>query len=241
MTVTNASPNATITGPDAVPSSGQTTLTLQLSDTGDDTLTSALDWGDGTVDTIDGTGEKTVTHTYASAGQKTITLVATDSDGANSALATHTLTVATTPAAPRPTDTPTTPAAIKQTITGVKVTPRCLRADDLRARIAKAQTMKVRFTLGTAAPVKFTLRRKSGKGGASKCPPPRGVKQRNGKRIPGVYRPFTNKGVNANKGANTITVAATGRKGKRLAAGTYLLIIESSGVSTRTKLWVLAP
>ena len=98
LTVTNAAPTATITGPDAVPSSGQTTLTLQLSDTGDDTLTSALDWGDGTVDTVDGAGEKTVTHTYASAGQKTITLVATDSDGAKSAVATHTLTVATTPA-----------------------------------------------------------------------------------------------------------------------------------------------
>ena len=237
LTVTNASPTATITGPDAVPSSGQTTLTLQLSDTGDDTLTSTLDWGDGTVDTVDGTGEKTVTHTYASAGQKTITLVATDSDGAKSAVATHTLTIATTPAAPGP----TTAAATKQTITGVKVTPRCLRADDLRARIAKSQTMKVRLSLGIAAPVKFTLQRLSGKGGASKCPPARGVKHRNGKRVPGVYRPFTNKSVNVNKGANTVTVAATGRKGKRLAPGTYLLIVESSGISARTKLWVLAP
>ena len=122
----------------------------------------------------------------------------------------------------------------------MKVTPRCLRADDLRARIAKARTMKVRFSLGTAAPVKFTLRRLSGKGGASKCPPARGVKHPDGKRVPGVYRPFTNKSVKVKKGANTVTVAATGRKGKRLAPGTYLLIVESNGVSARTKLWVLA-
>ena len=87
--------------------------------------------------------------------------------------------------------------------------------------------MKVRFSLGTAAPVKFTLQRLSGKGGASKCPPARGVKHPDGKRVPGVYRPFTNKSVNVSKGANTVTVAATGRKGKRLAPGTYLLTVES--------------
>ena len=122
----------------------------------------------------------------------------------------------------------------------MKITPRCLRADDLRARIARTQTMKVRFSLATAAPVKFTLQRLSGKGGASKCPPARGVKHPDGKRVPGVYRPFTNKSVNVGKGANTVTVAATGRQGKRLAPGTYLLTVESGGVSARTKLWVLA-
>ena len=50
--VDNVAPTATITGPDAVPSSGPTTLTLQLADTGDDTLTSLLDWGDGTTETV---------------------------------------------------------------------------------------------------------------------------------------------------------------------------------------------
>jgi hypothetical protein len=242
LTVTNGAPKATITGPDAVPSSGATTLTLALSDAGDDTLTSALDWGDGTVDAVAGSGAKTVTHTYTSPGEKTITLVATDSDGAKSAAATHTLTVAAAPAAPAPpTTTPVTPVEVKQKITGVKVTPRCLRADDLRARIAAVKTMKVRFSLATGAPVKFTLRRLTGKGGASKCPPARGVKHPDGKRVPGVYRPFTNKSVAVKKGANTVTVAATGRKGKRLAPGTYLLVIDSGGVRARTKLWVLAP
>jgi hypothetical protein len=240
LTITNAAPTATIAGPDAVPSSGATTLTLQLADAGDDTLTSSLDWGDGTTDTIDGAGEKTATHTYTAPGEKTITLVATDSDGAKGE-ATHTLTVAAAPAAPAPPAT-TTPTATtpKQTITGVKVTPRCLRADDLRARIAKARTMKVRFTLGTAAPVKFALERLSGKRGASKCPPPRGRKHPDGKRVPGVYRPFTDKSITVKKGANTVTVAATGKRGKRLAPGTYLLTVTSNGVSARTKLWVLA-
>ncbi len=135
-------------------------------------------------------------------------------------MATHTLTVAAAPAAPPQTTPPAvTPAAPKQTITGVKITPRCLRADDLRAKIAKAQTMKVRFSLGTAAPVKFTLQRLSGKGGASKCPPTRGVKHPDGKRVPGVYRPFTNKSVNVAKGANTVTVAATDRQGQAPRAG----------------------
>ena len=241
VTVGNVAPTATITGPDAVPSSGAATLTLAIADIGDDTLSSLLDWGDGTTETVTGAGEKTVNHTYTSAGAKEITLVATDSDGAKSAVARHTLTVAAVPAAPAPTPSPTvTPKAAKQTITGVKITPRCLRADDLRARIARTQTMKVRFSLATAAPVKFTLQRLSGKGGASKCPPARGVKHPDGKRVPGVYRPFTNKSVNVGKGANTVTVAATGRRGKRLAPGTYLLTVESGGVSARTKLWVLA-
>ena len=104
LTITNAAPTATITGPDAVPSSGATTLTLNLADTGDDTLSSVLDWGDGTTDAIDGAGEKTVNHTYSTPGAKAITLVATDSDGAKSDVATHSLTVAAALAAPAPAD-----------------------------------------------------------------------------------------------------------------------------------------
>ncbi|WP_028065960.1 beta strand repeat-containing protein [Solirubrobacter soli] len=239
LTVTNAAPTAKLTGPDAVGSAGDVTVGIEVADVGADTLTSVLDWGDGTTQTITGTDTKSADHKYASAGEKTITLVATDSDGAKSAVATHTVSVAAAPAAPAP-PTTVTPESAKQAITGVKITPRCLRADDLRAKIAKQQTMKVRFSLATAAPVKFTLQRLSGKGGASKCPPARGVKHPDGKRVPGVYRPFTNKSVNVGKGANTVTVAATGKKGRRLAPGTYLLIIESGGVSARTKLWVLA-
>ncbi len=244
LTVTNAAPTATIAGPDAVPASGAATLTLKLADVGSDTLTAVLDWGDGTTEPVTGAGENIVIPTYTSAGAKTITLVATDSDGAKSAVATHTLTVAALPAAPAPATpapvTQTTPAALAQAITGVAVTPRCLRADDLRARISKTRTMKVRFSLATAAPVKFSLQRLSGKGGASKCPPVRGRPHPDGKRVPGVYRPFTDKSIDVRKGVNTVTVAATGRSGKRLAPGTYLLTVESGGVSARTKLWVLA-
>jgi hypothetical protein len=239
LTVTNAAPTAKLTGPDAVPSAGDVTVGIEIADAGDDALTSVLDWGDGTTQTIDGTATTSADHKYASPGEKTITLVTTDSDGAKSAVAAHTVTVAAAPAAPAPPAT-VTPEAVKQTITGVKLTPRCLRADNLRAQIAKVQTLKVRFSLATAAPVKFTLQRLSGKGGASKCPPARGVKHPDGKRVPGVYRPFTNKSVNVAQGANTVTVAATGKKGKRLAPGTYLLTIESAGVTARTKLWVLA-
>ena len=41
-------------------------------------------------------------------------------------------------------------------------------------------------------------------------------------------------------GLNTVTLAATGRKGKRLKPGTYLLTITSGEVTARTKVWVLA-
>ncbi|MDA0161791.1 PKD domain-containing protein [Solirubrobacter ginsenosidimutans] len=246
--VTNAAPTATITGPDAVASNGETTLTIRTADVGDDLLTAVLDWGDGTTEPITGAGEKTVTHTYTTSGAKSITLLATDSDGAKSPVARHDLTVAELPAAPAPTvtpapapeSTPTTPASLQQAITGVRITPRCLRADDLRARIAKTQTMKVRFSLAIAGPVKFRLQRLSGKGGASKCPPAHGRPHPDGKRVPGVYSPFTNKSVTVRKGANTMTVAATGRSGKRLKPGTYLLTITSGQVTARTKLWVLA-
>jgi hypothetical protein len=46
--------------------------------------------------------------------------------------------------------------------------------------------------------------------------------------------------VNARAGVNKSTVAATGRKGKRLQPGTYLLKVTSGTTTTRTKFWVLA-
>src|SRR5262249_20612145 len=129
LTVTNAAPTAKLTGPDAVPSSGDVTVGIEVADAGADTLTSLLDWGDGTTQTIPGPATKSADHKYASAGEKTITLVTTDSDGAKSAVASHTVTVAAAPPATVPTSTPTvTPESLKQTITGLKVTPRCLRA-----------------------------------------------------------------------------------------------------------------
>ena len=98
----------------------------------------------------------------------------------------------------------------------------------------------VRFRLSTAAPVKFGLERWTGKRGASKCPPASGKAKRGGKKIPGVYSPHTGRTVAARAGVNRVTLAATGRKGKRLTPGTYLLTVTSGTTTSRTKVWVLA-
>jgi len=245
VTVDNAAPTASLVAPDTVPASGETAVRVRLADPGDDELTGTLEWGDGTSAEIAGAGEHELTHTYGGPGERTLRLRATDSDGDESEVVTHRLVVAAPlPQAP-PEPSPPPPATAEpaaepaQAITGASVSPRCLRANDLRARIARTQTMKVRFTLREDAPVRIRLQRLKGKCGATKCPPPRGVPKRNGRRVPGVYRPFTSKALNLRAGTNTLTVAATGRKGKRLAPGTYLLLIRAGDTTARTKLWVL--
>ncbi|HEX6027334.1 MAG TPA: hypothetical protein VFZ00_35365, partial [Solirubrobacter sp.] len=122
----------------------------------------------------------------------------------------------------------------------LRVTPRCLRAPNLRAVVSqRRRTLTVRFRLSAPAPVSFSLQRWTGKRGASKCPPARGKPKRNGRRIPGVYSPQANRTVGARTGVNQVTIAATGRRGKRLRPGTYLLIVRAGAVTARTKVWVL--
>ena len=245
MTVANVAPTATVTGPTAVPSSGGVSLEVELDDpSATDTVTATIDWGDGGVDTITGRGPHTVSHIYPGAGDYTARVVATDNDGATSAPATHALAVAAVPAAPAPTPAPTpapvTPAAPKLVIDQVRVSNRCVRAPNLRAITAQKRTISVRFRLSSAAPVKFSLERWTGKRGASKCPPATGKPKSGGRKIAGVYSPQAGRSVNARAGVNTVTVAATGRKGKRLRPGTYLLTVTSGDVTARTKIWVLA-
>ena len=131
-----------------------------------------------------------------------------------------------------------TPAAPKLTIDQARHA-RCVRAPNLRAIAAQKRTMSVRFRLSSAAPVKFSLERWTGKRGASKCPPATGKAKSGGRKIPGVYSPQTGRSVNARAGVNSVTVAATGRKGKRLHPGTYLLTV-TSGTTTSRTIWVLA-
>ena len=80
----------------------------------------------------------------------------------------------------------------------------------------------------------------TGKRGASKCPPAAGKVKSNGRKIVGTYSPHTNRNVAARAGTNKVRIAATGRRGKRLRPGTYLLTVKSGNVSARTKVWVLA-
>jgi hypothetical protein len=238
VTVANIAPTATVTGPEAVASSGVVALEVTLDDPSPtDMLSATIEWGDGTTDTVTGRGPHTLEHTYGRAGDFTIRVVA--SDGRDSgAPATKALTVAAAPAAPAP--HPVTPASPKLTIDQVRVTPRCIRAPNLRAVTAQRRTLSLRFRLSTAAPVKFSLERWKGKRGASKCPPATGKATRGGRKIPGVYSPKAARSVDARAGVNTVTIAASRGGGKRLRPGTYLLKVTSGDVTARTKVWVLA-
>ena len=247
VTVENTAPVVKITGAETVPASGQVTLNVAATDV--DPLTGTIDWGDGTVVPF-AAGD--VSHTYASAGARTVTVRVSDSDGAEGT-ATHALVVASLPAptTPTPTATPTPTTTVPSggvlgavesnvRISRVQVTPRCIRAAGLKAVSAAAKTIKVQFRLNTAADVKFSLDRAKGKTGFTNCPPAKGVAQKGGRKLPGVYSPFSGRAVTANKGLTTVTLAATGRKGKTLKPGTYLLTITAGDVSVRTKMWVLA-
>jgi hypothetical protein len=243
ITVRNVAPTASLDAPGEATAGSPVAVRVDLDDVGADELTGVLDWGDGTRSTVRGGSAQTVTHTYAEPGARTLRLVASDDDGASSAPVTARLVVAPAP----PPEAPAAPAetpragtgASGQRIARVSVTPRCLRAPGLRARIAQGRTMRVRFRLAQPGRVRFRLQRLTGKRGVAKCPPARGVPQPNGKRAPGIYRPHTSRALNLRAGMHTVTVAATGRRGRRLTPGTYLLRIESGGASARTKLWVL--
>ncbi len=82
LTVNNAAPTLTATGPATVFGGTAYTLNLSASDYGDDAITDwTINWGDGTIDTLAG-NPPSVTHTYAQAGfTRNITVSATDEDG----------------------------------------------------------------------------------------------------------------------------------------------------------------
>ena len=130
VVVTNAAPTASIAGPQTVPSSGVVALTLTAGDPSPtDVLTGVLDWGDGRTETIDGRGDHAVGHTYAAAGDYTVTYEVSEvvegdrvEGPGERAIARHTLSVASLPA-PRvnPTPEPTaeaTPAPTAAPSTG---------------------------------------------------------------------------------------------------------------------------
>ena len=114
VVVTNAAPTASIAGPQTVPSSGVVALTLTAGDPSpSDQLTGVLDWGDGHTETIAGRGEHTVGHTYAAAGDYTVTYEVSEvvegdrveGPKGERVTARHTLSVASLPA-PRVNPTP---------------------------------------------------------------------------------------------------------------------------------------
>lgn len=257
LTVANVAPTATVTGPADIAADGVTALTVELTDpSATDTPSATITWGDDTTSTVTGRGPQTVTHTYAQPGAYSVSVLATDGTDTAAAVA-HAVTVAARPtvSAPDPAPAPAataTPAATPAPVggvlgaeatnvklSGVRVTPRCIRAAGLKAVASAARTIKVQFRSSAATDVRFGLTRLDGKGGASKCPPATGVAQKGGRKVPGVYSPFSRRAVQAKTGLNTVTLAATTAKGKALEPGTYLLTITSGTVTARTKIWVL--
>jgi hypothetical protein len=242
LTVRNVAPTAELSGPATVPASGAVALVVRIADAGADALTATLDWGDGATTTLTRAGEETIGHAYASAGAKTITLVVTDADGASSAIARHTLTVASTQGGggdggggtPDPANPPagggeappTTPGTVRaQRITGLAVTPGCVRTK------SRKPTVSVRFAVDLEGSVELNVRRVSS---TTKCP--RAVKPGSaGRRVSGVLKAYKTSRIAARAGANTVKLSATDRKGKRLRPGTYELTVKSGGATVRVR------
>lgn len=235
VVVRNVVPTLALNGAGTATAGAAYALTLAGADAGGDALTGTIHWGDGTSDAY----AAAASHVYGSAGSFTVTVTVRDKDGAE-VTATHAVTVAAAPAAPAPATGVLGAEATNLKISGVRVTPRCIRATGLRAVTSAAKTIKVQFRVSTAANVTFSLERWADKRGASKCPPSTGVAKKGGQKVPGVYSPFSDRAVKAKTGLNTVTLAATGRKGKALKPGTYLLTITAGEVTARTKVWVLA-
>ena len=91
--------------------------------------------------------------------------------------------------------------------------------------------MSVRFSLNAAADVRLSLERWTGKPGAKRCPAPTGKAKADGRKIPGVYSPRSGRAVAARAGVNSLTLAATGRRGTLLRPGTYLLTVRAGDAS----------
>ena len=248
VTVENTAPVVKITGAEDVPASGEVTLNVAATDV--DPLTGTIDWGDGTVVPF-AAGD--VSHTYASAGARTVTVRVERLRRRRRhghARARRRLAARADHADPDRDAHPDDDGAVRR---------RARRRGVQRAHLARAGHAALHPRRGPegrqrrgqddqgAVPPQHRGRRqvqprpREGQDAASSnCPPAKGVAQKGGRKVPGVYSPFSGRAVTANKGLNTVTLAATGRKGKTLKPGTYLLTITAGDVSVRTKVWVLA-
>ena len=199
VTVANVAPTATITGPDAVPSSGA--VTLQVARDGP---------GRGRGERDDRLGRR---HDRATDARRRLPHLRgtrrvhrdgarRDEDGGDAAPVTHALTRRRRPrAAPDPDPDSAVPghagSGASSRSTALQVTPRCIRAANLRALTAQRRTVNVRFNLSAAADVRLSLERWTGKPGAKRCPTPTGKAKADGRRIAGVYSPHSGRAVAA--------------------------------------------
>ncbi len=266
VVATNAAPTATVTAPLTTPINTPLSFALGATDPSSadaaGTLSYAVAWGDGTTSTVTGPATASATHAYATAGTYTVSVVATDKDGGASAPATTTVTIPPAPPAPKPStggtgsgaSAPVTgasaPAAVPVTVSGLAVTPRCLKAST-----ATTRSVKLSYKLSGAATVRVTLQRATGSRAARTCPPQRGAKQDDGSYKPGSYAPVSTQQTTATsvligQSPKKALVAALRpsalvAKGQRLTAGTYLLTVTPLAADgkaltpARVKFWVL--
>jgi len=100
VTITSVAPQVTITAPDTVPAGDPLELHAAITDSGNDTVTVAVDWGDGNTEPLQGPmsvpAASTVDHTYPAPGTFTVTVTVTDDDGA-ATVKTHQVVVTAAP------------------------------------------------------------------------------------------------------------------------------------------------
>ncbi len=100
ITAQNLAPVATLTAPDRALIGTTVTVTPAATDAGGDTIGSwRINWGDGTVDLVSG-ALTSLTHAYSLAGNRTVSLTAIDSEGAESAAVTAQVSIVTENAKP---------------------------------------------------------------------------------------------------------------------------------------------
>lgn len=259
VTVDNGAPAVALTAPADTPIDTALTFTLDATDpSGVDAAAGfayTVDWGDGTTGAIaNGPAHTTATHTYTAPGAHTVTVKATDKDGAVSAAATRTVTIPERPAPPATTDTvaptTTTPAAAPAPVVGastpaaapvkvdrLSVSPRCVKAS-----AATTRSVKLKYQLSGAATVRVTLQRATGSKAVRRCPPLRGAMQDDGTYKPGRYTKVSSKQTSGGTSGTSLTIAkgtkngAVGTvaalrpqallaKGAKLKAGTYLITV----------------
>jgi hypothetical protein len=249
VTVTNGVPTASITAPTPAVAGSALEFTLGAADPSSvdakDAFTYEVDWGDGSAkETITGSDSTKATHTYATSGSYTISVVAVDKDGGRSAATTKSVTIAALPQSPPL--SPVTPAAEIARVSGLSVRPRCVSA---------GRKVTLRYRLNTAAEVRVGIQRRNGSDWRH-CPPAHGVKKPSRKPGPVTYAPVTRTQVRTSKpGGNTLVVASRAfgydlplaliTKGRKLRPGTYLVTLttlDANGralASAKVKFWVL--
>jgi hypothetical protein len=255
VTVTNAAPTASIAGPSPTVVGSALEFTLGADDPSTvdkgDVFTYEVDWGDGSKQTVTGPNTAKATHTYATSGAYTISVVAVDKDGGRSVARTLDVAVAALPQGQQ--QIASSPPAEIARVSELRVRPRCVRRASLRA----ARAVTLRYRLNVAATVRVGLQRRNGSNWRN-CPPAHGVKKPTHKPGPVTYSPVTSKQVQTSKpGGNTLVVASRARgfdlplalitKGRKLRAGTYvvtLTTLDANGralASAKVKFWVLGP